>query len=621
MKQRSIQQREGHRHPAVAGSAAFGALLCLLLVAIPATALVRFDFETPYLDHPGNQVWDFCLVRHADAYHVFYHTIPQQQPHPAKADTIWHAVSVDLRRWDILGPALTAGPDWWDAEAVWAPDVVFDDASERWAMLYTGVAAGMVQRACLAWSNDLMVWEKSNANPVFEPDTLTYHWSPDMNWSSFRDPFVYRKDETWHMLSTAGLRLGGYPGFRRGIVHHAVSADLVNWEDAGVFFEHDGEEGRGRDLESVQYLVRGNWHHLFFVEQDLAISDHPTSHIVSGDPSGWTMANRTVVDAGWAPEIEPFADGNGAAEIFARLAKDHDPRDGSFFVAARFDSLRFVFGGRIPLIFAQDPLGDDWPVRFGAAGSAAPTYGDNPAMRGDPSAGAEGHGWFGSQEHYGGPLSGIGEPGDVLGSGATGRIESVPFTITGGYIRLRLAGGHYPETCYVALIDDASAEIISRSNPHGEATMGERFWDLRDHPGRTVRIAIVDEETGPDGWIAVDGIEEHEGIVAVDDDRPGTGSPPAIGAVANLGAHPNPFNGGTEIRFDLLVASRYRVAIYDLAGRVIWRSAEAFAPAGEVRVPWDARDARGRAVPSGVYLVGVTPGRGPAVFGRITHAR
>ena len=316
------------------------AVAAVALSAVPASALESFDFEAPYLVHADNQVWDFALVRDAGTYHAFYHTIPQQVGHPAAADTIWHAVSDDLVRWQRLGAALTVGPDWYDAEAMWAPDVVFDDATGRWAMLYTGVTANMVQRACLAWSDDLATWTKSAANPVFAPDSTVYHWAPSQAWSSFRDPFVYRDGGQWVMLSTAGLRNEGGSPARFGIVHKAVSPDLESWTDAGPFYVHNGVGGRSRDLESVQYLVQDGWHHLFFVEQNLDLESHPTSHMVAADPSQWQMSPRTSVDAGWAPEIERF-DAGAPMAVFARLAKDQDPRDGSWFVTMRCDSLRF----------------------------------------------------------------------------------------------------------------------------------------------------------------------------------------------------------------------------------------------------------------------------------------
>jgi len=575
----------------------FLAFFLLILGPRPAPALVSFDFETPYLVHPEQQVWDFCLIRKAGEYHVFYHTIPQQAMHPANGDTIWHAVSSDLVGWEIRGPALTSGPDWWDGVALWAPDVVFDDQSGRWAMLYTGVASGMVQRACLAWSDDLVTWEKSAANPVFEPDSVTYFWSQSEDWSAFRDPFVYHDGQVWNMLSTAQLRLGGVPGYRRGIVHRAVSNDLENWQDAGVFYEHDGATGRNNPLESVQYLVRDGWHHLFFTEQDPTIEHHPTSHMVAADPAGWTMATRTVVDAGWAPEIKRF-DPEADLDIFARLAKDQDPRDETWFVTAKFDSIRFDSDGQTPVVIVTDQLGQDWPTRTGVAGAAAPVFGDNPALRGDPEILPAGHGWFGSAENYGGPLSGIGQPGAVLGDIATGRLESRPFVVSGGYFRLLLAGGNHPTTLYVGLVDDATDETLTRIHPDGETTLVERFWDIRGYPGRTVRLVIVDEESGPDGWLAVDAIEEFAGASPVTDTG-GAVSPNL--KVTGLAAHPNPFNGGTEISFEVGAPGRCRVDIFNLAGRRIWRSSE-FMATGIINIPWDARDAAGRNLPSGSYF-------------------
>jgi hypothetical protein len=585
-------------------------LLCALVVLPPsALALVSFDFETPYLVQPGQQVWDFCLVQQDGQYHAFYHTIPQYDAHPANADTIWHAVSDDLNRWDILGPALTAGPGWWDEVAMWAPDVVFDDMSGRWAMLYTGIATGMVQRACLAWSDDLMTWKKSPANPVFEPDSLTYFWSPSVNWSSFRDPFLYHDGQQWNMLTTAHLRLGGMPGYRRGIVHRAVSPNLESWQDAGVLYEHDGSSGRTNALESVQYLVRNGWHHLFFVEQDPNIEHHPTTHLVASDPAGWTMADKTIIDAGWAPEIEPYlvpSDG----EIYARLTKSQDPRDNTWFVTAKFDTIRFDAGAAAPAIVFSDLPGPGWPVRTGWVGAAAPTFGDNAVLRDDTPGAPEGHGWLNTYEFFCGPLSGIGQPGSAQGNAATGHLKSRPFVITGDYFRLLLAGGDFPLTCRVYLADAGTDEVLTAIHPAGEDELVERFWDVRAYRGREVVLVIEDEETAPGGWIAVDEIEEFSGASPV---AGSDGTAPAL-PLNFLAACPNPFNARTEIRLGVEVPGVFQLEIFDPSGRRVWASATFRAAEGDHGLPWDGRDSVGRNLPSGVYFARVLSG-GQSVAG------
>ncbi len=578
-------------------------IIAIMAVAFsekPANALESFDFEARYLVHPGNQIWDFCLIPNDDQYHVFYHTISPDLQHPANADTIWHAVSTDLRRWEILGPALTSGPHWWDAEALWAPDVVFDELNKRWAMLYTGVGQGMVQRACLAWSDDLVNWTKAAENPVFEPDSQIYFWAPDQEWSSFRDPEVYYENDQWNMLSTAGIRVGGFPGHKRAIVHRAVSNDLIHWTDAGPFFQHDGADGQGYDFESVQYIKRNGNHHLFFVEQDPNLDTHSTSLISARSTENWTMADRIYFDEGWAPEIQSI-NGNVFDTMFGRLYQYDNPHTNLTQVIIRFDALRFQQGGSTPWMYHWDPLEKNWPIRIGTVGAAAPTFGDNPILRGEHSSGFQGNGWFSSYENFGGPLSGIGEPGLTLGDSATGGLMGKDFIVSGDYLHFLLAGGYYPETCFISLVDAHTDEMLFRTTGTGSPLMNTQFWDLRGHFGRVVKLLIVDNETGPNGWIAVDSITEAMSAPTPAEDT----MPPTYRLD---GCYPNPFNPQTTVSFRLAKAEMIEVDVYDVKGLHVTQLASQIFSSGSHALTWNGRDSQDRVMPSGPYFVRLSTG-------------
>ncbi|MCB7128881.1 MAG: T9SS type A sorting domain-containing protein [Candidatus Brocadiales bacterium] len=68
-------------------------------------------------------------------------------------------------------------------------------------------------------------------------------------------------------------------------------------------------------------------------------------------------------------------------------------------------------------------------------------------------------------------------------------------------------------------------------------------------------------------------------------------------------AYPNPFNPSTNIRFDLPEAAEVTLLVYDLLGREVVRLADGRLETGYHRVVWNGRDARGREVPTGMYIV------------------
>ncbi len=135
------------------------------------------------------------------------------------------------------------------------------------------------------------------------------------------------------------------------------------------------------------------------------------------------------------------------------------------------------------------------------------------------------------------------------------------------------------------------AAVLGRAAPglSGEGTLAiVRFRAVRDgDPG--VRLA---------GSLARDA-QNHPVTLGSDSPRP-----PAVPGATLLGAvFPNPFRGSLSVSFTLARESRARLAVFDLAGRVVRHLEDGARPAGFHVVTWDGRGDTGAAVPAGFYLV------------------
>lgn len=211
-------------------------------------------------------LWDFWTVTTGDEVHAFY----LQAPH-ALGDaelrhwnvSIGHAVSRDLRRWEILPDALSPGaPGTFDDRSTWTGSIVHHDGA--WRMLYTATSSaedGLVQRVGLATSPDLMAWTR-HPDPVIEADTRWYEPLDRDAWhdQAWRDPWILRVpgDDAWHVLVTARAREGDPRG--RGVIGHARSHDLVTWEVLPPVTE---PMGFGQ-MEVPQVVAAGGRFHLLF---------------------------------------------------------------------------------------------------------------------------------------------------------------------------------------------------------------------------------------------------------------------------------------------------------------------------------------------------------------------
>jgi len=82
-----------------------------------------------------------------------------------------------------------------------------------------------------------------------------------------------------------------------------------------------------------------------------------------------------------------------------------------------------------------------------------------------------------------------------------------------------------------------------------------------------------------------------------------TGTEPLPAAFALLGNHPNPFNPGTVIAYEVPRDARVTLRIFDVSGRLV-RTLEnaAVRTAGRHEIRWNGRDDRGLNAPSGTYV-------------------
>lgn len=182
-------------------------------------------------------VWDFWLADTGAEFHAFYLQAPKalaDQHLRHRNATVGHAVSSDLRDWEILPDALAPGPPGsWDDRATWTGSTIRHGGT--WYTFYTGTQTadgGSMERIGMATSADLVSWTRHAANPVIVPDPRCYEVEDLTAWheTCWRDPWVFPDPDGdgFHALITARAAHGAADA--RGVIGHAWSADLVAWE-------------------------------------------------------------------------------------------------------------------------------------------------------------------------------------------------------------------------------------------------------------------------------------------------------------------------------------------------------------------------------------------------------
>lgn len=213
----------------------------------------HFTPPTNWLNDPNG------LIQWRGQYHVFY----QYNPNGPFHGTIhWgHAVSDDLVRWRDLPVALAPTPGGPDAQGCWSGCAVDDNGVPT--LIYTGVNPQAVSIATSA--DDLLTWEKYAGNPVIPglPAEVAATAGGD-----FRDPFVWRADDQWHMV--IGTRIEGVGG----LVLRYRSDDLRHWDYVGPILEGDVNQtepfSTGAMWECPNLLDFGAKQALFISVQDVA---------------------------------------------------------------------------------------------------------------------------------------------------------------------------------------------------------------------------------------------------------------------------------------------------------------------------------------------------------------
>jgi hypothetical protein len=112
-----------------------------------------------------------------------------------------------------------------------------------------------------------------------------------------------------------------------------------------------------------------------------------------------------------------------------------------------------------------------------------------------------------------------------------------------------------------------------------------------------------------DGDIDLSGFDEkHDWIYFYENEPAATGITPSRSFATLEQNLPNPFNPTTTIRFELMRRADVTLTVYDASGAFIDRIAHGHYEAGPHEVRWNATDARGKRVASGVYFYRLVTG-------------
>jgi hypothetical protein len=199
-------------------------------------------------------------------------------------------------------------------------------------------------------------------------------------------------------------------------------------------------------------------------------------------------------------------------------------------------------------------------------------------------------GYFqGSIDFGGGPLAGIGGNDMYLAS----FFDEPPIPVRISSFDARLDGHDVRLTWDLWSDEDLEGYTLYRSHgdaspvaiANGAAASTRSYIDRHADAGQTYRYELLLQTTS--------GTEVRSQPVSI--------TVPRFSASLAQNS-PNPFRAGTTIEYTLGARTRAVVGIYDAAGRLVARLDDGDHEAGTYRTQWNARDASGARVGSGVYF-------------------
>lgn len=168
------------------------------------------------------------LIRVGDVWHLFYQRTPNG---PYKTQMHWgHMSSVDLVSWshlpDALWPELQTDHFGYDMKGIWSGSVIADGG--KVFAFYTSVNHGDRLTAsnpgiAMAVSEDAQLRDWRKLGPVLNSAGLR----------DFRDPYLWKTEDTWHMLVGAALDSGG--GLAYYVLEHGERG--AGWKRQARFAE------------------------------------------------------------------------------------------------------------------------------------------------------------------------------------------------------------------------------------------------------------------------------------------------------------------------------------------------------------------------------------------------
>lgn len=211
-------------------------------------------YYKPYVGYVGDPMPFYDPVAH-DFKIMYLQDFRPNQPltyHP-----IWCVSTSNAASYESLGELIPCGSDTELDAALGTGSTIYHDGT--YYTFYTAHSpnqastGGINEAVMLATSKDFKHWTKNRELLISGGDTYSN--------VDFRDPFVFKDDDgTFRML--VSTRLNG-----KGVLAEYRSADLLNWQSAGVFMTMMWD----RFYECPDLFKMGDWWYLVYSEQHDAV--------------------------------------------------------------------------------------------------------------------------------------------------------------------------------------------------------------------------------------------------------------------------------------------------------------------------------------------------------------